>query len=80
MVSKMMFQYLLDIKSKIDLVAATRSPIEIEDIIYYTLNGLPSLYQCFKIAIYTNLQPINLDDLYSLLCIEETIIWHKLLV
>ncbi|KAI0511993.1 hypothetical protein KFK09_012627 [Dendrobium nobile] len=38
----------------------------------YTLNGLPASYQGFKTAIRTNLQPLNLDDFYSLLCSEET--------
>lgn len=71
--NKNMSQYLSDIKSKVDLIAAAGSPIDIEDIIYYTLNGLPTSYQSFKVAIRTNLQSLSLDDLYSLLCSEETI-------
>lgn len=42
-----------------------------EDIILYTLNGLPPIYQAFKTAIRTNLQPLSLDDFYALLCSEE---------
>lgn len=52
-----MAQYLSDIKSKVDLIARAGSPIDIEDIIYYTLNGLSSSYQGFKVAIRMNLQP-----------------------
>ncbi|KAI0501116.1 hypothetical protein KFK09_016059 [Dendrobium nobile] len=66
-----MSQYLLTIKSKIDTILAADSTIDPEDVILYTLNGLPKTYQAFKIAIRTNLQPINLDDLYTLLCSEE---------
>ncbi|KAL0917938.1 hypothetical protein M5K25_013047 [Dendrobium thyrsiflorum] len=39
------------------------------DIILYTL--IPSSYQAFKIAIRTKLQPLHLDDFYSLLSSEE---------
>lgn len=69
-----MTQYLSDIKSKVDLIVAVGSPLDTEDIIYYTLNGLSPLYQGFKVSICTNLQSISLDDLYSLLCTEETIL------
>lgn len=63
---------LFDIKSKVDLITAAQTHITREDIIYYTVNGLPLSYQGFKIAICTNLQSISLDDLYSLLWSEET--------
>lgn len=66
-----MTQYLLDVKSKVDAITATDNTIDLEDMILYTLNDLPSSYQLFKTTIRTNLQPINLDDLYSLLCCEE---------
>lgn len=72
--NRTMAQYLSDIKSKVDLIAAAGFPIDSEDIIYYTLNGLSSSYQNFKVAVRTNLQPISLDDLYSLLCSEETLL------
>lgn len=70
----MMAQYLPEIKLKVDSLTASDAHIEIEDIIYYTLNGLPPSYQAFKVAIHTQLQPISLDDLYSLLCSEETLL------
>lgn len=51
-----------------DNITVVGSSLEIEDIILHILHGLPPSYQAFKIAIC----PINLDDLYSLLCSEET--------
>lgn len=58
---------------KVDLIAAFGSLISTKNVIYYTLNGLLQSYQSFKIAIRTNLQPISLNDIYSVLCNEETI-------
>lgn len=69
-----MTQYLSDIKGKVDLIATSSSPIPVEDIVYYTLNGLSPIYNGFKTAICANLQPVGLDDLYSLLCGEETLL------
>lgn len=56
-----------------DLIVALGSPINIKDIIFYTLNGLPPSYQGFKIAIHRNLHLLSLNDLYFLLCSEEII-------
>ncbi|PKU85928.1 Retrovirus-related Pol polyprotein from transposon TNT 1-94 [Dendrobium catenatum] len=72
-----MTQYLLNIKSKVDAIAAAGISIDPEEIILHTLNGLPAKYQTFKTAIRTNLQPINLDDLYTLLCSEELNLAHE---
>ncbi|KAI0520293.1 hypothetical protein KFK09_007765 [Dendrobium nobile] len=71
MKDKTMMQYLSEIKGKVDAIGASGSPLSSDDIIMYTLNGLPSAYQGFKIAIRTNLNPISLDDFYALLCSEE---------
>lgn len=60
--NKSMTQYLSEIKSRVDLLAAAGCPTESKDIIYYTLNGLPPSYQAFKVVILTNLQPVSLDD------------------
>ncbi|KAI0530962.1 hypothetical protein KFK09_000511 [Dendrobium nobile] len=68
---KTIFQYLSDIKNKVDAIVAAGSSIDAEDIIHYTLNGLPATYLSFKIAIRTQLNPISLDDFYSLLRSEE---------
>lgn len=80
--NKSMTQYLVDIKAKSDLIASLGSLIRNEDVIYYILYGLSSSYQAFKIMIYTNLQPLNLHDFYSLLCTKKTIqgseaIWNE---
>ncbi|PKU84201.1 Retrovirus-related Pol polyprotein from transposon TNT 1-94 [Dendrobium catenatum] len=67
-----MVQYLSEIKQRVDAISAAGSTIEPEDIILYTLNGLPYSYNAFKTSIRTKLHPISLDDLYALLCSEET--------
>lgn len=66
-----MVQYLTEIKILVDNIGLTGAKIDVEDIVLYTLNGLPSQYQSFKIAIRTQLNLINLKDLYSLLISEE---------
>ncbi|PKU67864.1 Retrovirus-related Pol polyprotein from transposon TNT 1-94 [Dendrobium catenatum] len=66
-----MLQYLSDIKHRVDAIHAAGSNIEDEDIVLYTLNGLPASYNAFKIAIRTKKLTIHLDELYSLLCSEE---------
>lgn len=71
MKSSTMQQYLSEIKNLVDNIVAAVSIIDSEDIILYTLNGLPSSYQSFKTVIRTTLMPISLDDFYSLLCSEE---------
>ncbi|PKU77160.1 hypothetical protein MA16_Dca013195 [Dendrobium catenatum] len=71
MKNQSMSQYLLAIKSYIGAIAATGSPLDPKEVIFYTLNGLPAQYQAFKTSIHTNLQPLSLDDLYTLLCNEE---------
>ncbi|XP_020693857.1 uncharacterized protein LOC110107804 [Dendrobium catenatum] len=64
-------QYLAKIKSLVDNIAVAGSHIDTEDIILYTLNGLPPSYNPFEAAIGTSHQTITLESLYSLLCSEE---------
>ncbi|PKU75332.1 Retrovirus-related Pol polyprotein from transposon TNT 1-94 [Dendrobium catenatum] len=66
-----MTQYLTEIKTIVDQITAAGSTIVDEDILMYTINGLPPTYQAFKTSIRTMLHPISLDDLYSLLLSEE---------
>ncbi|XP_020694256.2 uncharacterized protein LOC110108085 [Dendrobium catenatum] len=66
-----MQQYLDQIKTIVDNIAAAGSTIDMEDIVLYILNGLPAAYNSFKTAIRTSLQPINLDNLYYLLSNKE---------
>ncbi|KAI0500239.1 hypothetical protein KFK09_018448 [Dendrobium nobile] len=77
MKDKTMSQYLLDIKAKVDALAAAGATIPIEEVIHYTLDGLPQTYQAFKTAIRTNRQPLDLDELYTLLCSEELNLAHE---
>ncbi|KAI0492718.1 hypothetical protein KFK09_026994 [Dendrobium nobile] len=77
MKDRTMQQYLDQIKKIVDSIATAGSTVDTEDIILYILNGLPTAYNPFKTAIRTSLQPINLDDLYSLLCSEEINIKHQ---
>ncbi|KAL0928192.1 hypothetical protein M5K25_000062 [Dendrobium thyrsiflorum] len=66
-----MVQYLIEIKNSVNKISAAGSNIDAEDIILYTLNGLPPTYNAFKTYIRTMLNPISLEDLYSLLISEE---------
>ncbi|PKU87312.1 Retrovirus-related Pol polyprotein from transposon TNT 1-94 [Dendrobium catenatum] len=72
-----MRQYLDQVKILVDNIAAAGSTIDTEDIIIYILNGLPAAYNAFTTAIRASLQPIALDDLYSLLCSEEINLQHR---
>ncbi|KAI0511160.1 hypothetical protein KFK09_011785 [Dendrobium nobile] len=74
-----MQQHLSHIKQLVDSIAASGSKVEPEDIVLYILNGLPTTYNSFKTAIRTSSLPADLDDLYSLLCIEELHINQDLL-
>ncbi|KAI0530754.1 hypothetical protein KFK09_000302 [Dendrobium nobile] len=58
-------QYLSQIKSLVDNIAAAGSHIDIEDIIPYTLKGLPPSYNPFKASIRTSPHTITLESLYS---------------
>ncbi|PKU71951.1 Retrovirus-related Pol polyprotein from transposon TNT 1-94 [Dendrobium catenatum] len=72
-----MVQYLDQVKKIVDSIAAAGLTVDTEDIVLYILNGLPAMYNPFKTAIRTSLQPISLDDLYSLLCSEEINLHHQ---
>ncbi|PKU79620.1 Retrovirus-related Pol polyprotein from transposon TNT 1-94 [Dendrobium catenatum] len=79
MADRTMQQYLDHIKKLVDNIAAGGSTVDTEDIVLYNLNGLPASYNSFKTVIRTSLQPISLDDLYSLLSSEEINLQHQLL-
>ncbi|PKU62451.1 Retrovirus-related Pol polyprotein from transposon TNT 1-94 [Dendrobium catenatum] len=66
-----MQQYLTQIKTIVDSIAASGSKIDPEDIILHILNGLPASYNSFKAVIRTYPIPLDLDNLYSMLCSEE---------
>ncbi|PKU68172.1 Retrovirus-related Pol polyprotein from transposon TNT 1-94 [Dendrobium catenatum] len=77
MKDRTMNQYLDQVKNLVDNIAAAGSQVDTEDIIMYILNGLPAMYNSFKTAIRTSLNPISLDILYSLLCSEEINLQHQ---
>ncbi|KAI0514240.1 hypothetical protein KFK09_010275 [Dendrobium nobile] len=71
MQNQTMQQYLSSIKNIVDNIAAAGTKIDTEDVVLYTLNGLPAAYNAFKTAIRTSSLPADLDSLYSMLCSEE---------
>lgn len=46
------FNYLFKIEARVDLIATFRSPFDTEDILLYTLNGIPPSYQAFKAELF----------------------------
>ncbi|XP_020683028.1 uncharacterized protein LOC110100018, partial [Dendrobium catenatum] len=72
-----MQQYLDQIKTIVNNIAAAGSTVDTKDIVLYILNGMPTAYNSFKTAIRTSLQPIHLDDLYSLLSSEKIILQQQ---
>ena len=68
--SESMEDYLAQIKSLADQLALAASPIEDEDLVLITLNGLPSEYNALKVAIRARSEAITMEDLASLLCSE----------
>ena len=47
------------------------SPIDADDLIIYTLNGLPAEYNSFKTSIRTRSSAISIEELHVLLLVEE---------
>ncbi|PKU84061.1 Retrovirus-related Pol polyprotein from transposon TNT 1-94 [Dendrobium catenatum] len=66
-----MVQYLTEIKKLVDQIASAGSTIDSEDIILYTLNGLPPAYQSFKTYVRNSPNQIRLENLYAMLISEE---------
>lgn len=63
--------YVKKIKHIADSLAAICNPVDDEDIIIYTLNGLPLNYGPFETSIRTRPAPILLKELHVLLQCEE---------
>lgn len=64
-------EYVKKIKHISDSLTVVCSPVDDEDIIIYTLNGLPPEYGPFKTSIRTRSAPILLEELHVLLQCEE---------
>ncbi|GMP98213.1 hypothetical protein CsSME_00046184 [Camellia sinensis var. sinensis] len=68
--SESMEDYLAQIKSLADQLALVASPIEDEDLVLITLNGLPFEYNALKVAIRARSEAITMEDLAFVLCSE----------
>ncbi|KAI0498995.1 hypothetical protein KFK09_019895 [Dendrobium nobile] len=66
-----MTQYLQQIKTIVDNISFAGATIDQEDVLLYTMNGLPPSYNALKTTIRAMQSPMDLDTLYSLLIIEE---------
>lgn len=64
-------EYVQKIKTISDSLAAVSCPVDEEDLIIHTLNGLPPEYGAFKTAIRTRSSPISIEELHVLLLREE---------
>lgn len=64
-------EYLQKVKHGADNLAAVASPVDDEDLIIHTLNGLPPDYGSFKTSIWTRSCPISIEELHVLLLCEE---------
>ncbi|KAI0528921.1 hypothetical protein KFK09_001465 [Dendrobium nobile] len=71
MQNKTMTEYLASVKVLVDNINVAGGSVDNEDVLHIFLNGLPHTYQYFKTFIRSSLQPISLDNLYSLLRSEE---------
>lgn len=65
-----MEQYWNRIKDIVDQLHLATASIDYEDIVLIALNGLPSEYDSFKIAIRARSESISMEELSSLLCSE----------
>lgn len=69
--SQTVSEYIQRIKHISDSLAAVSNPIDDDDLILYTLNGLPSEFGPFKTSIRTRSSPISIEELHVLLLCEE---------
>lgn len=64
-------EYAQKIKHISDTLAAISSPVDEEDLIIHTLNGLPQEFGPFKTSICTRSSSISLEEFQALLLCEE---------
>uniref|UniRef100_A0A5B7BD59 Retrotransposon Copia-like N-terminal domain-containing protein n=1 Tax=Davidia involucrata TaxID=16924 RepID=A0A5B7BD59_DAVIN len=64
-------QYIQKVKAARDSLAEVSVHIDDEDLLIYTLNGLPSEFNAFRTAIRTRAQPLTLEEMHVLLRAEE---------
>lgn len=63
--------YIQKIKHISDSLATVLCPVDTEDLIIYTLNGLPLKYGPFKTSIRTRSAPLAIEELHVLLLCEK---------
>lgn len=63
--------YIQKIKHISDSLAYVSCPVDDEDLMLYTLNGLPSEYGPFKTSICTWSSPITIEDFMFLFCAKN---------
>lgn len=68
-----MQEYLHQLKLIADQLANYSALVSEEDLILYTLSGLPSIYRPFQTSICTRSQhdPVSLEEIHTLLFLEE---------
>ncbi|KAJ8618297.1 hypothetical protein MRB53_014483 [Persea americana] len=68
-----MQEYLHQLKVIADQLATCGAPVSEEDLILYTLSGLPSMYRPFQTSIRTRSRhdPVSLEELHTLLVCEK---------
>ncbi|GMP43064.1 hypothetical protein CsSME_00012575 [Camellia sinensis var. sinensis] len=75
--SKSIEEYLTQIKELADQLALASSPMDDEDLVLLTLNGLPDEFDALKTTVRARIEPISMVDLTSLLCSESLYIGSK---
>lgn len=67
-------QYVQRVKDIVNRLAAVSVIIDSEDLIIYTVNGLPSAYNIFKTSLRTRSDKLTFDELHVLMKTEESAI------
>ena len=70
--SEIIKQYTSRIKALVDKLAATSVSLEDEETPVHTLNGLPTAFNAFRTSIRTRNSTISLEELHTLLILEES--------
>lgn len=65
-------QYVKRIKEIVNRLLAVSVVIDSEDLVIYTVNGLPQTYNVFKTSLRTRAQNPSFDELHVLMKTEET--------
>lgn len=60
-------EYLQFIKHLFDSLDAVSSPVDVDDLVLYTLNGFPTEYNSIKTSIRTRSSTISIEELHVLL-------------